>query len=152
MSIREILNAQYPRTPCTRDDMSNVHYDNDWDTVTDAMIARLAFHGRKQKQNDGLGSKDLTHADRVAIFMKTGDNIENDIWGASRESDPVGQEVKRLAHAQCRKHFKKVGKKVDADFYKSDEYKARFDEYCRNADLVALAERRVNELDQIELA
>lgn len=144
------MNERFPSIPLTRKDIAR-NRKIDWELCDDAFIAQLAFHGAKQKANDGLGSKEMTNEERVAVFNKVCDAIQNGVWGVGRESDPVEREVKTIARQLANKWARENIPNVKVvELPDNKDYNAAYDLALKNPKVRALAEKRVADLAELE--
>lgn len=145
LSLGAILAQSYPAIPVGKTDQ---RVSVAWDKMTNETIAALAWHGLKQKGGDtnaGAGKAGTSVKDMVANVAQVVAKAETNTLGVrERETDPVAKELTELVNKSAAKHFR--GKKPTPDEFKAWKALARED-----AKLIALAQRRADEMAALEV-
>lgn len=153
--MRELLIEKFPSVPMTRS-KGTVTRTVDWAKMSDDTLAHLIWHGLKQKANDPLGAKDLSHNDAVGLFNKVVDQFEaNELRAtAIRATDNYEKELRTLAIALAKTIAGKTNVKVMSDGKMTRAFTELVEKARANAALQAKARARADEmaeLDSIEL-
>lgn len=121
----------------------------DFNALPDVSKQHVIEYGLKQLLNDAMANG-IDNAVRRALADKRLDNLMAGVIRASRESDPVSQEARKLAIKRARAEWEANGTKVTADIHKSEAFRARVDELRVHPVIVKKAEEMVAMASDLE--
>lgn len=157
MNIRETLNALYGSVPYAKIDED---FTASWNSLTDPIIAHLAWHGLKQLTGDtGAGIEKHKREEIRAAAQKKMDALYAGVLRVVRSTDPETKYARQSMFSHVQKAWAKDGRLLNKH-YKAPELNAEVERRLADEDdvvalrvweLAAAHVKAAQELEDLEM-